>query len=130
MTTLPNRILIANCLLINSAIFSTKLPNFHPHFDLVSKMCVSTFRDPTSPKARGGKVVSNVFCLPPQYRKDVIPSSGNFVILRLSLVFFTEEKKKNFLKLHFHKYFELDRSLTIFNFLFVFMSFFFSSILF
>ena len=113
MTTLPNRILIANCLL-NSAIFFTKLPNFHPHFDLVSKMCVSTFRDPTSPKARGGKVVSNVFCLPPQYRKDVIPSSGNFVILRLSLVFYQE--KKDFLKLHFHKYFELDRSLTIFNF--------------
>ena len=30
----------------------------------------------TDCKARGGKVVSNVFCLPPQYRKDVIPSSG------------------------------------------------------
>ena len=32
-------------------------------------------------KARGGKVVSNVFCLPPQYRKDVIPSSG--IILKM-----------------------------------------------
>ena len=27
-------------------------------------------------KASGGKVVSNVFCLPAQYRKDVIPPSG------------------------------------------------------
>lgn len=26
-------------------------------------------------KTRGGKVVSNVFCLPPDYRKDVIPSA-------------------------------------------------------
>jgi len=32
-------------------------------------------------KTRGGKVVSNVFCLPPDYRKDVIPSAGDGPLL-------------------------------------------------